>query len=45
MDYKELKKKIKLLSKDTDKNYEELLKIYEELLHRYYQLKNTYIKK
>jgi hypothetical protein len=44
-DYKTLKNKIKILSKDTNKNYNELFKIYEELLHKYYQMKNNYIKK
>jgi hypothetical protein len=45
MEYNDIKNKIKLLSKDTHTNYNELLKIYHELLHHYYNLKNSYIKK
>jgi hypothetical protein len=38
---KELKKKIKLLSEDLDKNYWELLDIYKTLITEYYLLKKT----
>jgi hypothetical protein len=44
-DYKTLKLKIKKLSKDTTKNYDELLKIYQDLLINYYNLRNNHIKK
>ena len=39
-DFEKLQKKIKILSKHPNKNYNELLKIYEELIHYYYKLKN-----
>jgi hypothetical protein len=37
----ELKKKIKLLSKDVNKNYYELLDIYKKLITYYYYIKKT----
>lgn len=40
MEYKNIKNKIKILSKDPNKNYNDLFKIYNELLHHYYNLKN-----
>jgi len=39
--YNELKKIIKILSKDTNTNYNLLLKIYEDLLNQYIILKNN----
>ena len=38
---KNKKKQIKKLSKNTNKNYEELFAIYQELLHNYYKIKFT----
>jgi len=35
------KKEIKKLSKDSEKNYEQLFAIYQELLHNYYKIKFT----
>ena len=37
----EIKKKIKLLSKDINKNYWELLDIYKSLITNYYYIKKT----
>jgi hypothetical protein len=37
----ELKKKIKLLSNDVNKNYYELLDIYKKLITYYYYIKKT----
>jgi hypothetical protein len=39
-EFKNLQKKIKQLSKQPKKNYNELLIIYEQLAHNYYKLKN-----
>lgn len=39
LDIKAIYKKIKLLSKDSNKNYYELLNIYKDLIINYYLLK------
>jgi hypothetical protein len=36
---KDIEKKIKLLSKDTNNNYYELLNIYKDLIIKYYSIK------
>ena len=37
----EIKKKIKLLSKNPKKNYNELLSLYQKIVVHYYYLKKT----
>jgi hypothetical protein len=37
----EIKKKIKVLSKNTKKNYYEILNLYQQIIVHYYYLKKT----
>ena len=41
LNIEEIKKKIKLLSKNSKKNYNEILSLYQKMVVHYYYLKKT----